>query len=984
MLSNDDVLALGPHISVQFYRQDEPVFRAGDSGDAFYIIHSGSANVIAELGDAGRQTVAVLRRGAGFGEQALLLETPRTHTVEAAETLCVLKLPADQFRQFLKLRPDLKKSMTMAAQRLLELNFLRTVGALAVLRPAQVEDVLEQIEQRKFVAGEMILREGEPSNECHMVTRGTVRFSGKGRETETQIAGPGATLGVVSLIEKTHHKEEVRAESDCSTIVLRREAIAEALRDGGAERMLREFAIGHLLGAGFQAFHNAVPTARITYRYERVRSGAFAGRHAVATTDAPALAALACLATIRAKHSGDASAAFQWPPSELVLQRLQQTKPDTIYGIAVVAENEGYLARVTQLVWPDLSAVCPLIAEYGDGLVAVLSCTADAVLLADPLSGLKELDRREFVSNWNGRALLLEPVEEGATNVTGVSSWLWHVTRPRRRSLATAVAFGAAGLVFGLAAPLSAKWLIDNVLVTSDLSLFWVLVAVSGGAVVFHAAFLVCRDLFWSDSVGRATYVEETRFLRRILSLPSRGQAEWSSSDFTETFHWLSSLLQAVSIYGLRACFDAASIVLAMTVIPFFSVRLALIVLVCLSGYAYLLWSSSRRLRPTRQAAFDAHRDLVRLVLESVSGILQIKCLTAENGILAHADRLIGRWKTNGKKVAGGEDRTTAISTFLSEAATIAILGYGAALVLRGQLTAGSLLATVGLFAGMLAPMASVVEAWRQSAVARGPVAQVRYLECQARPTETGRVAAELRGHTEFRNVRFRYPGAQTDTLRGISFSVMPGKKVAIVGRSGSGKTTLMNLLAGLYKPSEGTILLDGSDIRNLHPTTLKQIGAVEQDAMLFSGTLRANIAISEPDASIERVIAAARLAGAHDFILALPRGYDTPVAELGGALSRGQAQRIALARTILARPRVLLLDEATASLDLETARVVQANLDSAFAGKTMFVVAHRLATIRKADVIIVLDCGRIVESGTHSELMALRGFYHYLNVGAA
>src|SRR5262249_18548550 len=157
---------------------------------------------------------------------------------------------------------------------------------------------------------------------------------------------------------------------------------------------------------------------------------------------------------------------------------------------------------------------------------------------------------------------------------------------------------------------------------------------------------------------------------------------------FTETFHCLSRLLHAVSIYGLSACFDAASIVLAITVIPFFSVRLALIVLVCLSGYAYLLWSSSRRLKPIHQRAFDAHQELVRVMLESISGILQIKRLTAENGILAHADRLVARWKISGMKAAGSEDRTTAAATFLSETATIAIFGFGAALVLRGQLTA--------------------------------------------------------------------------------------------------------------------------------------------------------------------------------------------------------------------------------------------------------------------------------------------------------
>ncbi|HEY9664185.1 MAG TPA: ATP-binding cassette domain-containing protein, partial [Allocoleopsis sp.] len=230
--------------------------------------------------------------------------------------------------------------------------------------------------------------------------------------------------------------------------------------------------------------------------------------------------------------------------------------------------------------------------------------------------------------------------------------------------------------------------------------------------------------------------------------------------------------------------------------------------------------------------------------------------------------------------------------------------------------------------------------------------------------------------------VTFRYhPESEVNTLENISFTVQPGQMVALVGRSGSGKTTISKLLLGLYPVTEGRILIDGHDINSLALRSLRQqIGVVDQDTFLFGGTIRENISVGRPGAPLAEVIEAAKQAGAHAFIEELPMGYETQIGEGGGMLSGGQRQRLAIARALLGHPRLLIFDEATSHLDAESERVIQTNLNTILRDRTTLVIAHRLSTVRHADLILVLDRGVLVESGTHDQLMARRGQYFYLN----
>ncbi|WP_415846391.1 peptidase domain-containing ABC transporter [Sulfurimonas sp.] len=237
-----------------------------------------------------------------------------------------------------------------------------------------------------------------------------------------------------------------------------------------------------------------------------------------------------------------------------------------------------------------------------------------------------------------------------------------------------------------------------------------------------------------------------------------------------------------------------------------------------------------------------------------------------------------------------------------------------------------------------------------------------------------------IEGSVKFDNIGFSYSPDMPNVINGVSAEFKAGQSIGLVGRSGSGKSTITKLIQRLYIPNSGTIYIDGVDIRHMNPKWLRNnIGVVLQENYLFSGTIQDNISLSRPDAPMEQIIQAAKMAGAHEFISELPEGYDTQVGERGGALSGGQKQRVAIARALIINPRILIFDEATSALDYESEKIIQDNMNTIKDGRTMFIVAHRLTTVKKCDIILVLDRGSIVERGTHDELMELKGYYHRL-----
>ena len=420
-----------------------------------------------------------------------------------------------------------------------------------------------------------------------------------------------------------------------------------------------------------------------------------------------------------------------------------------------------------------------------------------------------------------------------------------------------------------------------------------------------------------------------------------------------------------------------------IAVLFFYSPLLTWIVLGTLPAFALLSLGITPVFRARLNEKFTRGAENHAFLVEAITGIQTVKAMAVE-------PQMQRRWEEQLASYVRASFRTLYIGNVagqlgsgLSKATTIVVLWVGAQAVMGGQLTVGELIAFNMLASRVISPVLRLVQLWQDLQQAGVSVARLGdLLNAPREPSGPSRTALPaIAGEVAVEQVTFRYQLDRPEALRDLSFVVPAGRVIGIVGRSGSGKSTIAKLIQRLYVPETGRLLIDGMDLAQIDPTWLRrQIGVVLQENFLFNRPVRDNIALADPGLPLEAVVRAAKLAGAHEFIVGLPEGYDTLVGEHGCNLSGGQRQRIAIARALVADPRILILDEATSALDYESEHIIQQNLAQICAGRTVFIIAHRLRTVRMAHQIFVIDQGRLIERGTHDELMRLGGYYARLH----
>ena len=388
---------------------------------------------------------------------------------------------------------------------------------------------------------------------------------------------------------------------------------------------------------------------------------------------------------------------------------------------------------------------------------------------------------------------------------------------------------------------------------------------------------------------------------------------------------------------------------------------------------------SSRAYRRTRERLAEVTASLQ----EDISGVRVVQAFRRERANERRFHEVNGAYRQANVQTVNVSAVYFPVVDLLSATAMAVVLGYGGMLVIDGEITTGDLFVFIGLLSYFFEPVQQLSQFYQTFLAGTAALDKIfDVLDTDPRLTDRpdAKELPQITGRVEFQEVRFAYREGGAEVLHGISFAVQPGQTVALVGHTGAGKSTIVTLLARFYDPTGGRVLIDGHDLRDVTMASLhRQLGMVPQEGFLFARSVAENIAFGRPDASREEVEAAARAVGAHEFIEDLPEGYDTSIAERGARLSIGQRQLVAFARALLANPRLLILDEATSSVDIPTEARIEHALETLLADRTAFVVAHRLSTIRRADVIVVLEHGEIIESGTHEQLIAARGRYFAL-----
>lgn len=658
----------------------------------------------------------------------------------------------------------------------------------------------------------------------------------------------------------------------------------------------------------------------------------------------------------------------------------------SMLALAETCESIGFMARGIRGTYEGLlNARLPLICFWKNNHFVVLyEINKKEARVGDPAEGLITISREEFSRDFSKSALELVPTVElkrapGAKNPLTI---LLPLLKPFAPQVRDVFAAGIVYQVLMIITPFFSQTIVDRVIVHEDISMLNMLLLGMILVSCFQSALTFARGVLISTLATKIDHALFVQFFKHLFSLPLKFFEQRTTGDILARFNENARITSFLSGSTITVLLDGAMGIVYLGVLFYYSWAFGLAALVYIALLMGATTAYTPLLRGYSNELFKKNVANDSCVIESVHGVEKIKAAAAENRTrwkweILFVDRLSVSFKQ--QLASNGYSQLTQLVHLIGR---ILLMWLGAHLVISKTFTVGQYMAA-NMMAGMCVdPIMRVIAMWQQLQSVNISIERLGDV-FRATPEQTGQKTRlpQIQGFIEFKNVTFRYnEHAAKNTLMNISLRVQPNQMVAIVGRSGCGKTSLVRLVQGLYLPTSGSVLIDGVDTNQIEMSDLrKAIGVVAQQEFFFSGTVRENLAFYAPDAPLEQIIVAAKVAGIHDKIQTMGSGYDTMLSEGGQNLSGGEKQRLAIARALLHHPRILIFDEATSALDSESERHIQTAMDAIRKGRTLIVVAHRLSTIKSADMIIVMDQGQILEAGNHQTLIEKKGLYFHL-----
>ena len=648
-----------------------------------------------------------------------------------------------------------------------------------------------------------------------------------------------------------------------------------------------------------------------------------------------------------------------------------------------MVRRQGLKARALKSTIERIPLVpLPALACAADGTYFIIAkASSEKVLIQRPQEMPKTLNREELTSQWNGMLILVaRRVTLGDLTQRFDFSWFVQAFLKYRWVIGEVLIASFFLQLFALISPIFFQVVVDKVLVHRGISTLDVLVIGLIIVSTFETVLGALRTYVFSHTTNRIDVELGARLFRHLMSLPLGYFGVRRVGDSVARVRELENIRQFLTSSALTLAIDLVFTIVFVAVMAYYSMWLTAIVVASLPLYIGVSALATPLFRVRLNEKFRRGAENQALLVEVVTGIETLKSMAAENQIQRRWEEQLAGYVSASFAVTNLANYASQAIQIISKLVTAGILFWGAHAVMDGSMTVGELVA-FNMLAGRVAqPVLRLAQMWqdfhqtRLSIERLGDILNTKPEQASAASRTT---LPSVKGDIRFERLTFRYQVDGPEILKNLDLHIPAGQVIGIVGSSGSGKSTLAKLVQRLYVAESGRVLVDGTDVSMVDPMWLRrQVGIVQQESILFNRSVRDNIALADPGMPIERVMACAKRAGAHEFILKIPEGYDSIIGERGGGLSGGQRQRIAIARALLGSPRILILDEATSALDYESEAAIQRQMREICAGRTVLVIAHRLSTIRGCDRILALENGIIVEDGRHEELLDRNGRY--------